>query len=66
MKASTVLSLASVAFAAPAVDTIEKRQMALNANELTKGPCKDVTFIWVRGTTELGNLVCPFLHSILD
>lgn len=55
MKASLVLSLASVALAAPAV---EKRQITMSATELTKGSgCKDVTFIWVRGTTELGNLV---------
>ncbi|QDS73483.1 hypothetical protein FKW77_009148 [Venturia effusa] len=55
MKASVILSLASVALAAPAAN-IEKRQMTMTANELTKGSCKEVTFIWVRGTTELGNL----------
>lgn len=62
MKASVVLSLASVALAAPAVE-IEKRQMTMTMEQLTKGTgCKDVTFIWVRGTTELGNLVCSPLH----
>ncbi|KAE9968052.1 hypothetical protein EG328_007805 [Venturia inaequalis] len=55
MKASAVLSFASVALAAPAAE-IERRQMTMTANDLTKGSCKDVTFIWVRGTTELGNL----------
>jgi hypothetical protein len=59
MKASLVLSLASVALAAPAAN-VDKRQMTMSATELTKGSCKDVTFIWVRGTTEFGNLVCHF------
>jgi cutinase len=61
MKASLALALASVALAAPAAD-LEKRQITLSASEL-KGPCKDVTFIWVRGTTEFGTLVSSFLHS---
>jgi hypothetical protein len=56
MKTALVLSLASAALAAPT--HLETRQITLTANELTKGTgCKDVTFIWVRGTTEFGNLV---------
>lgn len=59
MKASAVLSLASVALAAPAADIIQKRQMTMTATDLTKGSgCKDVTFIWVR--------VCFFFDSILN
>jgi len=56
MKASLPLFLASVALAAPT--DLERRQLGYTSNELTKGSggCKDVTFIWTRGTTELGNL----------
>ncbi|TID26032.1 cutinase precursor [Venturia nashicola] len=56
MKAVAILSLASVAFAAPAADLDKRQMMVMSATDLTKGSCKDVTFIWVRGTTELGNL----------
>lgn len=58
MKYSLPLLLsAALAAAAPAIEgaaVLEKRQ---KATELSSGPCKDVTFIWVRGTTETANLV---------
>lgn len=66
MKYSVPLLL-SAAFAAAAPSTkgsavLEKRQ---KATELSSGSCKDVTFIWVRGTTETANLVSPSLLQSL-
>jgi len=52
MKVATSLFFAGLALAVPQ-GQIERRQVA---QELTKGACKDVTFIWVRGTTEAANL----------
>jgi cutinase len=53
MKVASSLFFAGLALATPQ-GIIEKRQVA---QELTKGSgCKDVTFIWVRGTTEPANL----------
>lgn len=61
MKYSVPLLLsAAFAAAAPSIEgaaVLEKRQ---KATELSTGPCKDVIFIWVRGTTETANLVCSF------
>jgi hypothetical protein len=56
MKIASTLFLASLAAAAPAAD-LERRQSNMVANDLHNGACKDVTFIWVRGTIETANLV---------
>jgi len=50
MKVLSPLVLASLVAASPA---LERRQVA---QELKNGPCKGVTFIWARGTTESANL----------
>jgi len=56
MKVFTSLALASVAVAIPADLATRAGPTDMVQNELTKGPCKDVTFIWVRGTTETSNM----------
>ena len=59
MKTAAVFFLAALATAAPPAD-LERRQVGgseMVANDLHSGPCKEVTFIWVRGTTETANLV---------
>jgi cutinase len=60
MKAAATFFLASLAAAAPSAD-LDRRQLfggsTMVANDLHDGPCKEVTFIWVRGTTETANLV---------
>jgi len=52
MKVASTLFFAGLALAIPH-GQLERRQVA---QELSKGACKDVTFIWVRGTTEAANL----------
>lgn len=61
MRFSAVLALASVAIASPIA--IEERQYVLgsSASEFTSGGCRDVIFIFARGSTEAGNMVCPLL-----
>ena len=46
------LTLAGVAFAAPT--ELEKRQATQNGLD---GPCKPVTMVFARGSTETGNMV---------
>ncbi|KJX94044.1 Chain A like protein [Zymoseptoria brevis] len=56
MKASTMVALlAGLVSAAPA--DVDRRQIGLStSNELTSGACRDVIFIFARGTTEQGNM----------
>jgi len=54
MKYLAPLLLSALVAAAPT--DVETRQGGGKAYELTKGPCKEVTFIWVRGTGEPANI----------
>jgi cutinase len=37
--------------------TLESRQVSDESDDLLDGPCKEVTFIFARGSTEPGNMV---------
>lgn len=67
-------SLATLALSTPLATDAENlyaRQFGTGstANELEQGSCKDVTLIFARGSTELGNMVCllpAFTRTILS
>ncbi|KAI7162060.1 hypothetical protein KC331_g8152 [Hortaea werneckii] len=52
------LSLAACVAAAPVTELIERQIGAVGttANELSVGSCRDIIFIFARGSTEIGNL----------
>ncbi|KAI7542150.1 hypothetical protein KC331_g8136 [Hortaea werneckii] len=59
MKFTTALfSLAACVAAAPVTELIERQIGAVGttANELSVGSCRDIIFIFARGSTEIGNL----------
>jgi cutinase len=52
----TVAALVLAAGVAAVPLTVDKRQGRSTSNELTQGSCKQVIFIWARGSTEGGNM----------
>ena len=56
---AALLSLAAYVAAAPVTELIERQIGAVGttANELSVGSCRDIIFIFARGSTEIGNLV---------
>jgi cutinase len=60
-----VASMASLACAnpLPADTELEARQLLDTANDLQNGACKAITFIFARGSTETGNMVCSLLSK---
>lgn len=65
----TILTLTATAVCSPIflahrtqVDTavrLQSRQTGIIAKEYTQGGCRDVIFIFARGSTEIGNMVSP-------
>ncbi|PYH88759.1 cutinase [Aspergillus ellipticus CBS 707.79] len=55
VKSLLVGALATLAVATPMGD-LQTRQFDINSNDLESGSCKDVTLIFARGSTELGNM----------
>ncbi|RMX83489.1 hypothetical protein D0869_05273 [Hortaea werneckii] len=55
---AALLSLAACVAAAPVTELIERQIGAVGttANELSVGSCRDIIFIFARGSTEIGNL----------
>jgi cutinase len=65
VSALTTLAVASP-MANPETQSLEARQFGTSANDLSSGACKDVTLIFARGSTEIGNMVRwngPLLHA---
>lgn len=52
---SLLLLLAPFATASPI--EVEKRATGITSNEFTQGGCKNIIFIFARGSTEPGNMV---------
>ncbi|KAK2760060.1 cutinase [Colletotrichum kahawae] len=73
MKAFITLILAAVAFSSPIypissrdIETVPKldaRETGTIAKEFTTGGCRDVIFIFARGSVETGNMRRPYSHS---
>ncbi|TID25798.1 cutinase precursor [Venturia nashicola] len=53
MRYSSTFFFASLVASMPNLVTLKSRQIM---QEVTDGACKDVTFVWVRGTTETANI----------
>ncbi|KAB8237091.1 cutinase family protein [Aspergillus alliaceus] len=55
-----ISALATLAAASPIAEpdsqSLETRQFGMTANDLGTGACKDVTLIFARGSTEMGNM----------
>ncbi|TDZ35280.1 putative cutinase 1 [Colletotrichum spinosum] len=56
MKFFSTLVLASTALAFPTQSTRQLGRVGSTANEFKTGGCKDVIFLWARGSTEIGNM----------
>lgn len=58
MKSFIALAMAVAVLASPIQVQVQKRQYtSLTENEFTTGGCRDVIFLWARGSTEAGNMV---------
>lgn len=58
MKASFIpLLLATLVAASPI--SLEERATGTTANEFLDNGCNDVIFLYARGSTQDGNMVCP-------
>ncbi|KAI1851322.1 hypothetical protein JX265_000444 [Neoarthrinium moseri] len=56
MKLSVIFTLVSSVLASPVSVAPAKRQTGTISNEFTVGGCRDVIFIFSRGSTEVGNM----------
>lgn len=57
MKFFNTLVLASTALAFPTATKDKRQTVGITANEFKLSGCKDIIFVWARGSTELGNMV---------
>ncbi|WYZ42518.1 hypothetical protein EsH8_VI_000217 [Colletotrichum jinshuiense] len=56
MKFFNTLVLASTALAFPTATKDKRQTVGITANEFKLSGCKDIIFVWARGSTELGNM----------
>lgn len=70
MKFTAASAIAALAATATALPTVERRQFGTRVgstvNELSSGSCRAVTFIFARGSTEIGNIVCHKLIHLTN
>lgn len=57
-----VAGLTVVSAMPPSYSSLDERQIQTTSNDLKNGPCKAVTFIMARGSTEIGNMVSQDHH----
>lgn len=57
MKFFSTLVLATTVLALPTEDKRQLGTVGSTANEFKTGGCKDIIFVWARGSTEIGNMV---------
>jgi hypothetical protein len=50
----------------PCLAAIDCDYSHLTMNDLNNGPCKAITLIFARATTEFGNMVCSNLNMTFD
>ncbi|KAE9575391.1 putative cutinase 1 [Colletotrichum fructicola] len=56
MKFFSTLVLATTVLALPTEDKRQLGTVGSTANEFKTGGCKDIIFVWARGSTEIGNM----------
>lgn len=57
LRSVLVAALAALAVATPVPENSLQERQLMSSNDVEDGVCRDVTFIFARGSTEQGNMV---------